>query len=308
MAGARPGFRRRLGGRRAVLGVVALLVGGALALGWARFRNRPVDGNSGLDPTHVAVLYFDDLSDGARLGPVASGLTEDLIDRLSQVEALHVITPGGVRPFRGAAVSPDSIARSLQVGTLVAGSVSRSQDQLRVTIRLVDAWLAFPGILIYLMLATLVREWKLAGFWNDLALIFALGTNQVPRLARLVRGTVLAEKEKEYVEACRAVGESSFYIPLREILPNCISPVIVQASLSIAAAILLEAALSFLGVGVKPPTPTWGGMLRHAFETVSQAPWLTVSPGVVIFLVVLACNFFGDALRDVLDPRLKGTR
>ena len=83
---------------------------------------------------------------------------------------------------------------------------------------------------------------------------------------------------------------------------------IVQASLSIAAAILLEAALSFLGVGVKPPTPTWGGMLRHAFETVSQAPWLTVSPEVVIFLVVLACNFFGDALRDVLDPKLRGTR
>ena len=80
------------------------------------------------------------------------------------------------------------------------------------TMRLVDAWLAFPGILIYLLLATLVREWKLAGFWNDLALIFALGANQIPRLARLVRGTVLAEKEKEYVEACRVIGESSLYI------------------------------------------------------------------------------------------------
>jgi ABC-type dipeptide/oligopeptide/nickel transport system permease subunit len=95
---------------------------------------------------------------------------------------------------------------------------------------------------------------------------------------------------------------------LRHLLPNCLAPIIVQASLSIAAAILLEAGLSFLGVGVKPPTPTWGGMLRHAFETVAQAPWLTVSPGVVIFLVVLAFNFFGDALRDVLDPKLRGTR
>jgi ABC-type dipeptide/oligopeptide/nickel transport system permease subunit len=89
---------------------------------------------------------------------------------------------------------------------------------------------------------------------------------------------------------------------------DCLAPVIVQASLAIAAAILLEAALSFLGVGVKPPTPTWGGMLRHAFETVGQAPWLTISPGLMIFLVVLAFNFFGDALRDVLDPKLRGTR
>jgi peptide/nickel transport system permease protein len=95
---------------------------------------------------------------------------------------------------------------------------------------------------------------------------------------------------------------------LKHVLPNCLAPVIVQASLSIGAAILLEASLSFLGVGVMPPTPTWGGMLRHAFETVDRAPWLTISPGVAIFVVVLAFNFFGDALRDVLDPKLKGSR
>ena len=111
-----------------------------------------------------------------------------------------------------------------------------------------------------------------------------------------------------FIVAVRGLGARSGRIILKHLLPNCLAPVIVQASLAIAAAILLEAALSFLGVGVKPPTPTWGGMLRHAFETVSQAPWLTVSPGVVIFLVVLAFNFFGDALRDVLDPKLRGTR
>ena len=126
------------------------------------------------------------------------------------------------------------------------------------TMRLVDAWLAFPGILIYLMLATLVREWKLAEFWNDLALIFALGINQFPRLARLVRGTVLAEKEKEYVEACRAIGEGNLYISLREILPNCISPVIVQATVSLGSTLLVIAALSFLGLGSPPPTPGLG--------------------------------------------------
>jgi peptide/nickel transport system permease protein len=172
------------------------------------------------------------------------------------------------------------------------------------TMRLVDAWLAFPGILIYLMLATLVREWKLAGFWNDLALIFALGTNQVPRLARLVRGTVLAEKEKEYVEACRSMGESNLYIALREILPNCVSPVIVQATVSLGSTLLVIAALSFLGLGSPPPTPDWGSDLNLARDHMESRPLIAVFPGLAISYAVLAFNLFGDGLRDVLDPRL----
>jgi ABC-type dipeptide/oligopeptide/nickel transport system permease subunit len=127
-------------------------------------------------------------------------------------------------------------------------------------------------------------------------------------VARVIRSQVLSLREREFIVAVRGLGAGPGRIMRKHLIPNCLAPVIVQASLSVAAAILLEAALSFLGVGVKPPTPTWGGMLRHAFETVSQAPWLTVSPGVVIFLVVLAFNFFGDALRDVLDPKLRGTR
>ena len=172
------------------------------------------------------------------------------------------------------------------------------------TMRLVDAWLAFPGILIYLMLATLVREWNLAGFWNDLALIFALGTNQVPRLARLVRGTVLAEKEKEYVEACRAIGEGNLYISLREILPNCISPVIVQATVSLGSTLLVIAALSFLGLGSPPPTPDWGSDLNLARDHMESRPLIAVFPGLAISYAVLAFNLFGDGLRDILDPRL----
>jgi len=173
-----------------------------------------------------------------------------------------------------------------------------------LTMRLVDAWLAFPGILIYLMLATLVREWKLAGFWHDLALIFALGPNQVPRLARLVRGTVLAEKEKEYVEACRAIGESSLYIPLREILPNCVSPVIVQATVSLGSTLLVIAALSFLGLGSPPPTPDWGADLNLARDHMESRPLIAIFPGLAISYAVLAFNLFGDGLRDILDPRL----
>ena len=172
------------------------------------------------------------------------------------------------------------------------------------TMRLVDVWLALPGILIYLLLATLVREWKLAGFWNDLALVFALGANQVPRLARLVRGTVLAEKEKEYVEACRVIGEGSLYIPLREILPNCISPVIVQATVSLGSTLLVIAALSFLGLGSPPPTPDWGSDLNLSRDHMESRPLIAIFPGLAISYAVLAFNLFGDGLRDILDPRL----
>jgi len=172
------------------------------------------------------------------------------------------------------------------------------------TMRVVDAWLAFPGIVIYLMLATLVREWKLAEFWNDLALIFALGINQFPRLARLVRGTVLAEKEKEYVEACRAIGDSNLYISLREILPNCLSPVIVQATVSLGSTLLVIAALSFLGLGSPPPTPDWGSDLNLARDHMESRPHIAIFPGLAISYAVLAFNLFGDGLRDILDPRL----
>jgi ABC-type dipeptide/oligopeptide/nickel transport system permease subunit len=173
-----------------------------------------------------------------------------------------------------------------------------------LTMRVVDAWLAFPGILIYLLLATLVREWKLAGVWNDLALIFALGANQIPRLARLVRGTVLAEKEKEYVEACRAMGEGSLYIPFREILPNCVSPVIVQATVSLGSTLLVIAALSFLGLGSPPPTPDWGSDLNLSRDHMESRPLIAIFPGLAISYAVLAFNLFGDGLRDILDPRM----
>ena len=189
----------------------------------------------------------------------------------------------------------------IPLGTL-AGYYGKWLDAF--TMRLVDTWLAFPGILIYLMLATLVREWQLAGVWNDLALIFALGTNQVPRLARLVRGTVLAEKEKEYVEACRTIGESDRYIALREILPNCISPVIVQATVSLGSTLLVIAALSFLGLGSPPPTPDWGSDLNLARDHMESRPLIAIFPGLAISYAVLAFNLFGDGLRDILDPRL----
>ncbi|GIX47996.1 MAG: peptide ABC transporter substrate-binding protein [Candidatus Tectimicrobiota bacterium] len=172
-----------------------------------------------------------------------------------------------------------------------------------VAMRLVDAWLAFPGLLFYLILITIAREWKLEGVWNDAALVFALGVAQVPRLARLVRGTVLAEKEKEYVEASRVIGESDLYIALRQILPNCLSPVIVQATVSLGFILLVVAALSFLGLGSPPPTPDWGADLNLARDHMETRPYVAIFPGLAISYAVLAFNLFGDGLRDILDPR-----
>ena len=167
--------------------------------------------------------------------------------------------------------------------------------------RIMDGLSAFPSLLLALALVAITGGTLV----NIILVVGCVGT---PWVARVIRSQVLSIREREFILAVLSLGAPPWRIMCRHLVPNCLAPVIVQASLSIASAILLEASLSFLGVGVKPPTPTWGGMLRHAFETVGQAPWLTVSPGVMIFLVVLAFNFFGDALRDVLDPKLRGTR
>jgi peptide/nickel transport system permease protein len=173
-----------------------------------------------------------------------------------------------------------------------------------VAMRCVDAWLAVPGLLIFLVLVTIIREWGFEGVWIDAALVFALGLAQVPRLARLVRGSVLAEKEREYVEASRVIGERNFYIAMRQILPNCLSPVIVQATVYLGFTILVIAALAFLGLGAPPPTPDWGYDLNLARDHMETRPYIAIFPGLAISYAVLAFNLFGDGLRDILDPRL----
>jgi peptide/nickel transport system permease protein len=173
-----------------------------------------------------------------------------------------------------------------------------------VLMRVVDAWLAFPGILFYLIAATIIQAYKLSLFWNTVGLIIALGIAQTPAMARLVRGSVLAEREKEYVEASRVVGERSLYIAFRQILPNCLSPIIIQATISLGVEMLVLAALSFLGLGAPPPTPDWGADLNLAREHMETLPYLAIFPGLAISFAVLGFNLFGDGLRDILDPRL----
>jgi ABC-type dipeptide/oligopeptide/nickel transport system permease subunit len=172
-----------------------------------------------------------------------------------------------------------------------------------ILMRVVDAWLAFPGIIFYLLAATLIRAYELSLFWNTVGLIVALGVARMPDVARLARGTVLAEREKDYVEASVATGEGHLYIAFRQVLPNCLSPVIVQATIALGFELLIIASLSFLGLGAPPPTPDWGADLNLAREHMETRPYLALFPGLAISFAVLAFNLFGDGLRDILDPR-----
>jgi peptide/nickel transport system permease protein len=156
--------------------------------------------------------------------------------------------------------------------------------------------LAFPGILLALLIATILG----AGLGS---IVVAIGIFSIPTFARLTRGSVLTAKRREYVEAARAAGARDNHIIIRHVLLNSVGPIVVFATLVIGRAILTEAALSFLGVGVPPPTPAWGAMVSAGQNYVRTAPYVVIFPGVAILVTVLAFNILGDALRDALDPK-----
>ncbi len=193
-----------------------------------------------------------------------------------------------------------SVAIALVVGValgLIAGYWSNSWIEM-VIMRVMDALLAFPALVLALAFVAALGP----GLNNA---IVAIGIVGIPTYARLTRGQVLAAKEREYIEAARTIGASDMRIIIRHLLPNISSPLIVQTSLGFATAILAEAALSFLGLGVQPPTPSWGEMLNGARGYLEIDPWLIIGPGAAIFLAVLGFNFIGDGIRDVLDPRFR---
>ncbi|MBL4603833.1 MAG: ABC transporter permease [Emcibacteraceae bacterium] len=167
----------------------------------------------------------------------------------------------------------------------------------RVFMVFLDALMALPGILLALAIMMVIG----AGMS---ALIIALGVAYTPNVARLVRGIVLSIKQKEYIEASKVLGNSKVYTVVFHVLPNCITPLTVAVSSLFSAALLAESALSFLGMGVPPPSPTWGGMLADGKQYFSTAPWVSIFPGVVVSLTLLAVNLLGDALRDRFDPRM----
>lgn len=169
----------------------------------------------------------------------------------------------------------------------------------RIAMAFNDALLAFPGILLALGLLAVFGA-------NKYGIIVALGIAYAPSVARVVRGTVLSLREKEFIDASRVMGNSELYTMLRHILPNCVAPLTVLATSMFGWVLLAESALSFLGLGVPPPAPTWGNMLSSARSFLSQAPWLGIYPGLCISLTLLGINLLGDAIRDRLDPRMRG--
>lgn len=174
--------------------------------------------------------------------------------------------------------------------------------------RLMDVFLAFPLLLFAIALAGVIpnEAFGLAGDTLHVAvLIFIIGFFNWPYIGRIIRGQTLSLREREFVDAARSLGARSPYIIFRELLPNLVAPIIVYATLLIPTNILFEAALSFLGVGVRPPTPSWGGMLSSAVPLYSVAPGFMIVPGAAIFITVMAFNLFGDGLRDALDPRAR---
>ncbi len=192
-----------------------------------------------------------------------------------------------------------AVGIALSIGVtlgLLAGFIGGVADN--VIMRFVDAVQAFPALILALAITAALGP----GIGNAM---IAIGFVSMTTIARLTRGQTLSEREREYVAAARVVGVSPITIMARHIWPNVTAPIIVQATLMVATAIVTEASLSFLGVGVVPPTPSWGAMLRSGSLYLETAPWLAFAPGIAIFITVLAFNFVGDGVRQALDPRLK---
>lgn len=186
---------------------------------------------------------------------------------------------------------------------LVAGYAGGIVDT--VLMRLVDVFYALPDLLIIITLVTLLRDTALGDLLSGMVLLIAaLALFTWASTARLIRGQTLAYKDLAYVEAARALGASPARIVLRHITPHVLAPVIVQITFTIPGAITAEAVLSFIGIGIRPPTPSWGNMIQGGFGALFTQPWLAISPAVCIAILTLAFTFLGDGLRDALDPHL----
>lgn len=197
-------------------------------------------------------------------------------------------------------ISVAGVALAVAVGIplgVLAGARGGIADS--ILMRLQDALLAFPSVLFAILVVAALGA-------SQRSIILTIGAIYLPRFARLVRGSVLILKDQDFVTASRAAGATDFQLMTRHVLPNCFAPIMVQVTLAISVAILIEAGLSYLGLGVQPPTATWGNTLKAAQSYPSVAPWYVLAPGFCIFALVLALNTLGDGLRDRLDPRLRG--
>lgn len=196
-------------------------------------------------------------------------------------------------------VGVGSVTLAMLVGVplgLISGYYGGPIDA--IIMRIQDALLSFPPVLLALLI--------IASFGaSAINVVLTIAIVYVPRFARLVRGSVLDLREREFVLASRAIGARDSRLLFRVILPNAVAPITVQATLGIAVAILIESGLSYLGLGIQPPTASWGNMLQHAQSHIYRAPWFVLAPGSFIFVAVLVFNLAGDRLREVVDPRLR---
>jgi peptide/nickel transport system permease protein len=188
---------------------------------------------------------------------------------------------------------------SATIGTavgLIAGYYGGRIDN--IIMRVIDIMMAFPGVLLAILIMATLGQ----GLFN---MMIALSIFSIPAVARVTRGSTLAQKERDFILAAHCMGLSHTRIMFRHILPNCMAPIIVMSTLRVATVILAAASLSFIGLGAKPPTPEWGAMINDGRWYLRQAPQLMIVPGIAILITVLSINFVGDALRDAMDPHLR---
>ena len=244
--------------------------------------------------------------------PLVSGqdpLEQDILQRLKPPSDAHLLGTDYFgrdiysRIVYGARLSLligiSSTALAMIIGSaigMIAGWYGGRIDTL--VMQIMDILLAFPSLILGLIIVAMLGP-------SILNIVIAIALTSVPPFARIARAPTIALKEREFIEACRALGYSDTRILIGHILPNILPEILVMGSLWLANAIRTEASLAFIGLGVKPPAPTWGGMIREGFENILDSAWLVIAPGGAILIVIFALNLLGDGLRDAIDPKLK---
>jgi peptide/nickel transport system permease protein len=279
------------------------------ALVWRRFRRHPgaIAGSIILILVLLSVIlvafspYHPEASDlSSRLEP-PSWKHPFGTDPLGRDMLTRVLYGGRISLFVGSMVVAITLIIGVPIGA-VAGYFGGLIDN--VLMRFTDAILSFPSLLVLILMSAILRETELPFVEKNSALTIAvvMGILSWMTVARLVRAAFLTIREQEFVLAAHCIGTSDLRIMMRHILPNAMGPVIVESTLEMGYAIMEESGLSFLGFGVRPPTPSWGNLLNNAQEHMTQHPWLAIFPGIMIFIAIISVNYIGDGLRDALDP------
>jgi len=239
-------------------------------------------------------------------------------DPISQDMNVQHSPPSWAHPFGADSYGRDQLSRilwgarvSLVVGVLsvffgmaagiplgmIGGYKGGIIDNL--VLRFIDIFMSFPIVILGLLVLAIMGP-------GLIKIVIAIGVALTPRIARLARGSTLSVKGKEYIEAARAIGQNDSRIMMFHVLPNIFGDILVMGTLWVATAIIVEASLSFIGLGVRPPTPSWGAMIRDGLDQLTNAPWLSLFPGLAIFISVFSFNLIADGLRDISDPKLRG--